>query len=248
MNDQQLLRYSRHILLPEIGIEGQQRLLKATALIIGVGGLGSPIAIYLAAAGVGKIILCDDDKVSLTNLQRQIIHRTTSLDELKVDSARAHLKEINPETEIITLPKHVSEVDLITLAKQADVVIDASDNFTTRYAVNKICAATKKPLISGAAIQFDGQVSVFDMRYETSACYQCLFPEQSTQEETLCSIMGVFSPLVGIIGTIQASEALKLLIGMGETLNGRLLLIDALRMSLRTVKLSKDPACTVCSI
>ena len=224
MNDEQLLRYSRHILLPQIGIEGQQQLLAARALVIGAGGLGSPVALYLASAGVGAITLCDNEEVDLTNLQRQIVHRMESVGRKKVDSARA------------------------TLAAQHDLVIDGSDNFATRHAVNRACVKLRKPLVSGAAVRFDGQVAVFDLRLPGSACYACLFPESGESEDVRCAVMGVFAPLTGIVGSIQAAEALKLLAGAGETLSGRLLLLDALAMQVRTIRLRKDPACPVCGI
>jgi molybdopterin-synthase adenylyltransferase len=246
MNDDQLLRYSRHILLPEIGIEGQQRLCASRALLIGAGGLGSPIALYLASAGVGRITLCDGDKVDLTNLQRQIVHRTESIGTDKTQSARATLASINPEVEVVALTERVAEERIRALAADSDVVIDASDNFATRHAINRACVEHHKPLVSGAAVRFDGQVAVFDLRREDAPCYACLFPEAGENEDMPCAVMGVFAPITGIIGTIQAAEALKLLLGIGELLNGRLLLIDALTMDLRTIRLKKDPACSVC--
>ncbi|MBA0901651.1 MAG: molybdopterin-synthase adenylyltransferase MoeB [Candidatus Nitrotoga sp.] len=247
MNDEQLLRYSRHILLPDIGIEGQQKLHDAHALIIGAGGLGSPVALYLAASGVGTLTLVDDDTVDLTNLQRQIIHRTSSVGMPKVDSARASLGEINPDVRVTALNERADKKRLLELVAQADIVIDCSDNFATRYALNQACVELKKPFVSGAATRFDGQVAVFDMRQASSPCYHCLYPEQSDALETRCAIMGVLAPLVGIIGSMQAAEALKVLVGMGTPLCGRLLVMDALHMELRTVKLSRDPACPVCS-
>ncbi|MEI8010736.1 MAG: molybdopterin-synthase adenylyltransferase MoeB [Candidatus Nitrotoga sp.] len=247
MNDEQLLRYSRHILLPDIGIEGQQKLHDAHALIIGAGGLGSPVALYLAASGVGTLTLVDDDTVDLTNLQRQIIHRTSSVGMPKVDSARASLGEINPDVRVTALNERADRKRLLELVAQADIVIDCSDNFATRYALNQACVELKKPFVSGAATRFDGQVAVFDMRQSHSPCYHCLYPEQSDALETRCAIMGVLAPLVGIIGSMQAAEALKVLVGMGTPLCGRLLVMDALHMELRTVKLSRDPACPVCS-
>ncbi|MDW7535549.1 MAG: molybdopterin-synthase adenylyltransferase MoeB [Candidatus Nitrotoga sp.] len=247
MNDEQLLRYSRHILLPDIGIEGQQKLHDAHALIIGAGGLGSPVALYLAASGVGTLTLVDDDTVDLTNLQRQIIHRTSSVGMPKVDSARASLGEINPDVRVRALNERADRKRLLELVAQADIVIDCSDNFATRYALNQACVELKKPFVSGAATRFDGQVAVFDMRQASSPCYHCLYPEQSDALETRCAIMGVLAPLVGIIGSMQAAEALKVLVGMGTPLCGRLLVMDALHMELRTVKLSRDPACPVCS-
>lgn len=246
MDDNQLIRYSRHILLPQIGIEGQEKLLNSHALIIGAGGLGSPIALYLAASGLGKITICDGEKVDLTNLQRQIVHHTPAVGTPKTQSARNTMMLINPEVKIVEVPKRVSSEDVMDLVKNADVVLDASDNFATRHAVNRACVARRKPLVSGAGVRFDGQVAVFDLREPTSPCYHCLFPEDGELEETRCAVMGVFAPLTGIIGTIQAAEALKLLTGAGETLNGRLLLLDALSMEWRSIKLVKDPLCSVC--
>lgn len=246
MDDNQLIRYSRHILLPQIGIEGQEKLLTSHALIIGAGGLGSPIALYLAASGLGKITICDGEKVDLTNLQRQIVHHTPAVGTPKTQSARNTMMLINPEVKIVEVPKRVSSEDVMDLVKNADVVLDASDNFATRHAVNRACVARRKPLVSGAGVRFDGQVAVFDLRETTSPCYHCLFPEDGELEETRCAVMGVFAPLTGIIGTIQAAEALKLLTGAGETLNGRLLLLDALSMEWRSIKLVKDPLCSVC--
>ena len=247
MNDQQLLRYSRHILLPEIGVEGQQSLLGAHALVIGAGGLGSPAALFLAASGVGVLTLCDGDTVDLTNLQRQILHHTSSIGMPKATSAQTALAEINPEVRVIALNERVDEVRLLELAAQADVVLDCSDNFATRYALNRVCVQLKKPLVSGAATRFDGQVTVFDLRHAHSPCYHCLYPEQTEAEETRCAVMGVFAPLVGIIGSLQAAEALKLLLGAGTSLCGKLLLLDALHMELRSVKLIKDKTCSACA-
>jgi molybdopterin-synthase adenylyltransferase len=247
MNDNQLLRYSRHILLPEIGIEGQEKLLAAHALVIGAGGLGSPVALYLASAGVGHLTICDDDKVDLTNLQRQIIHRTDAIGKQKVESARGTLAAINPEVRVEPLVERVAGERLEQLVADADVVIDGCDNFTTRHAVNRACVRLGKPLVSGAAVRFDGQVSVFDMRSDSSPCYYCLFPEHGENEDVRCAIMGVFAPLVGVIGSIQAVEALKILAGTGDALVGRLLLVDALTMQTRTVNFRKDPACAVCA-
>jgi len=246
MNDHQLLRYSRHILLPEIGIEGQQRLLDAHALLIGAGGLGSPAAMYLAAAGIGTLTLCDGDSVDLTNLQRQIVHCEAAVGEKKVDSARATLLGLNPAIRINAVAERVSGDRLQKLVDAADVVLDGCDNFETRHAVNRACVRAGKPLISGAGIRFDGQLAVFDLRRADSPCYACLFPEDGEMDEMRCAVMGVFAPLVGIIGAMQAAEALKLVIGAGETLTGRLLLVDALTMNLRAVSLKRDPACPVC--
>jgi molybdopterin/thiamine biosynthesis adenylyltransferase len=246
MNDDQLLRYSRHILLPEIGIEGQQKLLDAHALIIGAGGLGSPVSLFLAASGVGTITLCDNDSVDLTNLQRQIAHRTSSIGKTKVASAKETLSEINPEAKVVALTERADEARLAELVAQADVVLDCSDNFPTRYALNRVCHTLKKPLVSGAATRFDGQVNVFDFRRDDTPCYECLYPERMESEETRCAVMGVFAPLVGIVGSMQAAEALKLLMDIDTTLCGRLLTLNALTMDVRTMRLSKDTDCTVC--
>ncbi len=246
MNDDQLLRYSRHILLPQIGIEGQEKLLAARALVVGAGGLGSPAALYLASAGVGRLTICDGDDVDLTNLQRQIVHRMHSLGQKKAESARATLAEINPEVLVTALPERVDEKRLEALIAPVDVVLDASDNFETRHAINRVCVRFGKPLVSGAAVRFDGQVAVFDMRASGSPCYSCLFPEHGEAEDVPCAVMGVFAPLTGIVGAIQAAEALKLVSGAGETLAGRLLLLDGLTMQVRTIRIAKDPACAVC--
>jgi adenylyltransferase/sulfurtransferase len=246
MDDNQLLRYSRHILLAQVGIEGQEKLLGAHALIIGAGGLGSPIALYLAASGVGRITICDGDNVDLTNLQRQIAHFTHSLGTNKALSAQRTLAAINPEINVTAIPQRVEGAELDYLISQADIVLDASDNFATRHAVNRACVAHGKPLVSGAAIRFDGQVAVFDLRRPDSPCYHCLFPEAGGEEGERCAVMGVFAPLVGIIGSMQAAEALKILSGAGQSLNGRLLLLDGLQMEWRSIRLKKDPACPVC--
>lgn len=246
MDDQQLLRYSRHILLPEIGIEGQQALLGAHVLIIGAGGLGCPSALFLATSGVGTLTICDGDEVDLTNLQRQILHRASSIGKAKTESVRDSLASINPEVNVIAVNERVNEARLLELAAQADVVLDCSDNFVTRYALNRVCVQLKKPLVSGAATRFDGQVTVFDLRDAHSPCYNCLYPEQAEAEETRCAVMGVFAPLVGVIGSLQAAEALKLLMNAGTSLSGKLLVMDALSMQVRTIKLAKDQACPVC--
>jgi len=246
MNDQQLLRYGRHILLHEIGIEGQQRLLDARVLVIGLGGLGSPAALYLAAGGVGHLTLCDHDTVELSNLQRQIIHRTSSIGQTKVDSAQKALQDINPEVECIALAVRADMEQLDEFVASADVVLDCSDNFATRYAVNRACLEQRKPLVSGAAIRFDGQVAVFDFRKPDAPCYNCLFPEDSQAAELRCATTGVFAPLVGIIGTLQAGEALKLLAGIEHGLSGELLTLNALDIDIMRSNLSRDPACTVC--
>ena len=246
MNDNQLLRYSRHILLPKIGYEGQEKLTKSHALIVGAGGLGSPVALYLAASGVGKLTICDFDTVDLTNLQRQIIHTTQSVGINKAVSAQQTIYEINPEVTVQTVQQKSTEAEFKALAANVDVVIDCSDNFATRYTLNRVCFALKKPLVSGAAIGYEGQISVFDFRHEDSPCYHCLFPDTGSDQEMRCAENGVFAPRVGMIGTAQAAEALKLIMNIGESLQGRLLLLDALSMEWRTIKLSKDRACVVC--
>ncbi len=246
MDDQQLLRYSRHILLPEIGIEGQQKIIDARALIVGAGGLGSPAALYLASSGIGTVTLCDNDTVDLTNLQRQILHHTASIGKSKVASAQSTLAEINPEVKVIALNERIADARLLELVAQADVVLDCSDNFATRYALNRACVQLNKPLVSGAAIRFSGQISVFDFRRQDSPCYNCLYPEEAEAEEIRCSAMGVFAPLVGIIGSLQAGEALKLLLDTSHTLCGKLLVLDALNMEPRSIKLSRDSSCPVC--
>ncbi len=246
MNDQQLLRYSRHILLDQIGIEGQERLLSARALIVGAGGLGCPAALYMAAAGVGTLVIVDDDEVDLTNLQRQILHREHSVGRAKVESARESLLDINPGVQVIALKQRLQGDDLTAQIAAADVVLDCSDNFATRHAINRACVSTRTPLVSGAAIRFDGQVSVFDSRESSAPCYHCLFPEGGEAEEVRCAVMGVFAPLTGIIGSVQAAEALKLLARTGRSLAGRLLLLDALGMEWRSIALPRDPGCPVC--
>jgi len=246
MNDNPLLRYSRHILLDEIGIEGQERLLGARALVIGAGGLGSPAAYYLASAGIGRITLVDHDTVDLTNLQRQILHTTERVGHPKAESGRKTLAQINPEIEVVPLVERADEARLTQLAAEVDIVLDCCDNFATRHAVNRACVATRVPLVSGAAIRFDGQVSVFDTRGTDTPCYACLFPPEQEFEEALCSTMGVFAPLVGIIGTMQAAEALKLVAGVGASLAGRLLLLDARSMEWTEIRIARNAACSVC--
>jgi len=247
MDDDQLLRYSRHILLPELGVEGQEKLLAARALIVGAGGLGSPAAIYLAAAGVGRITLCDGDSVDLTNLQRQIAHRTASVGRPKVASAQDTLAALNPGVVVDALETRLEGDALRTTVAECDIVLDCCDNFATRHAVNRACVEHKVPLVSGAAIRFDGQIAVFDARIDGSPCYACLFAEDAQSEEMRCAVMGVFAPLTGIIGTMQAAEAIKVLAGLGETLTGRLLILDALAMQWRSLRLKRDPSCRVCS-
>lgn len=246
MDDNQLLRYSRHILLDEIGIEGQEKLLAAHALVIGAGGLGSPAAFYLASAGVGRITLVDNDTVDLTNLQRQILHTTERVGQSKAQSGRQTLEQINPDIDVVALAERAQDDRLADLVGQASVVLDCSDNFATRHAVNRACAMHRVPLVSGAAIRFDGQISVFDTRNENTPCYACLFPPDQQFEDVLCSTMGVFAPLVGIIGTMQAAEALKLLAGVGDSLAGRLLLLDARSMEWSSIKVTRNTECTVC--
>ena len=246
MNDDQLLRYSRHILLDEIGIEGQQRLLDAHALVIGAGGLGSPVALYLGSAGVGRLTIVDHDRVDLTNLQRQIAHDLSRVGTPKAESARASIAAINPDVRVRPLVRRADAAELDTLVRDADVVLDCSDNFATRHAVNAACVAHGKPLVAGAAIRFDGQISVYDMRDAASPCYACVFPAEVTVEETQCATMGVFAPLVGIIGTLQAAEALKLLAGVGTSLAGRLQMLDARDMRWSEIRMARQRGCPVC--
>jgi molybdopterin/thiamine biosynthesis adenylyltransferase len=247
MDDTQLLRYSRHILLDEIGVEGQQRLLAAHALVIGAGGLGSPVALYLGTAGVGRITIVDHDSVDLTNLQRQIAHNLARVGTPKATSAQASIAAINPDVQVTPLIERADAARLDALVRDADVVLDCSDNFATRQAVNAACITHRKPLVSGAAIGFDGQVSVYDTRRDDAPCYACLFPPEATYEEVRCATMGVFAPLVGIIGTVQAAEALKLLAGVGTSLAGRLQMLDARSMEWNEVRLSRQPGCPVCA-
>lgn len=246
MNDQQLLRYSRHILLDQIGIEGQSRLLASHALVIGAGGLGSPAAFYLASAGLGRITLVDNDSVDLTNLQRQILHTSERVGMPKAESGRMTLAAINPDVVVDALVERVEGERLKQLVADADVVLDCSDNFGTRHAVNAACVEAGVPLVSGAAIRFDGQISVFDVSRPDAPCYACLFPPDQEFEEVQCSTMGVFAPLVGIIGTMQAAEALKLLAGIGEPLAGRLLLLDGMAMEWTAIRIARNPECPVC--
>ena len=246
MNDTQLLRYSRHILLDEIGVEGQARLLSSHALIIGAGGLGSPVALYLGSAGVGRITIVDDDRVDSTNLQRQIAHTLERVGQFKAESVRQAIAAINPDVTVVPVTARADAALLDRLLPQADVVLDCSDNFATRQAINQACVRHHKPLVSGAAIRFDGQVSVFDPRDPNSPCYACVFPPTDAVEETNCASMGVFAPLVGMIGTLQAAEALKLLVGIGQPLTGRLLLLDGRAMEWQQLRIARDPACPVC--
>jgi molybdopterin/thiamine biosynthesis adenylyltransferase len=246
LNDQQLLRYSRHILLPEIGIEGQERLRAGRALIVGAGGLGCPAALYLAASGVGHLTLADPDKVDLTNLQRQILYGTSSVGSPKVDEARKALHALNPEVQVVALQKKLLDADLDHAVADCGIVLDCSDNFATRHAVNRACVKHRKPLVSGAAIRFDAQLMVFDLRKPDTPCYACLFPEDGEIEEVQCSTMGVFAPLTGVIGAMQAMEAIKLVAAIGAS-STRLQVFDAKNAEWRTVKVKKDPACNICS-
>lgn len=246
MDDGQLMRYARHVLLDEFGVEGQDRLLAARVLIVGVGGLGSPAAAYLAAAGVGHIVLVDDDVVELSNLQRQILHTTARIGQAKADSGRLALAQINPEIHIDALVERLDEARLTELAAGVDLVLDCCDNFATRHAINRACVATRTPLVSGAAIKFSGQISVYDLRNDAAPCYHCLFPEADDIEELRCATTGVLGPLVGMVGSIQAAEAIKVLAGFGEPLVGRLLCVDALTMQWNTIRFTRDPDCPVC--
>jgi len=245
MDDPQLLRYSRQILLPQIGIEGQQRLLATRVLIIGMGGLGSPVAMYLAASGIGHLVLVDYDMVELSNLQRQIAHTTERLGMHKVSSAQYALAALNPEVQVTAIAGQLDPEALVEQVRLADAVVDCSDNFATRFALNRVCVANKTPLISGAAIRLEGQVAVFRPDRADSPCYRCLYKDMDELGES-CSQTGVLAPLVGIIGSIQATETIKVLLDIGETLTGRLLVLDALNMEWRTIKLRKDPDCPVC--
>jgi len=233
-------------MLPEIDAEGQQRLLDSRVLIIGLGGLGSSSSVYLAAAGVGHLVLVDFDEVDISNLQRQIVHATNDIGRLKVDSAKEHLLELNPEIQITTIDHKIEDTALEEQVKLATVVVDCSDNFQTRFAINEVCVRLKIPLVSGAAIRFEAQVSVFNSNHETSPCYRCLYDTEAEVEQT-CTANGVISPLLGIIGSIQACETMKIIMDIGETLEGKLLLLDVLHMEWHTAKLNKDPACPVCS-
>ena len=247
MDDDQLLRYSRHILLEEVGVEGQERLLAAHALVIGAGGLGSPVALYLGTAGVGRITIVDHDTVDVTNLQRQIAHNLARVGQPKAESARTAIAAINPEVRVQPVVQQADAALLDALVAQADIVIDCCDNFATRHAVNRACVAHGKPLVSGAAIRFDGQLSVFDLRDAKSPCYACVFPPSQALEETRCATMGVFAPLVGIIGAMQAAEALKILAGAGTPLVGKLQMLDGRSMEWSEVRVPRNAACEVCA-
>lgn len=247
MKDSQLLRYARHILLDEFGIESQEKLLAARVLIIGAGGLGSPAALYLASAGVGQIVLADHDTIELSNLQRQILHTDARVGWLKAESGRQTMLALNPDISVEIRTTRLEPEDLRAEIAQVDVVLDCTDNFSTRHAVNRACVEHKKPLVSGAAIRFEGQVSVFDPRDPEAPCYHCLFPEADDVEALSCATTGVFAPLVGIIGSMQAAEAIKVIATVGKTLKGRLLMLDAFDMQWHSVRVKRDPACPVCS-
>lgn len=247
MDDLQLLRYNRQIMLPGIDIEGQEKLLAASVLIIGLGGLGSPVAMYLAAAGIGHLVLNDFDQVSLSNLQRQVVHKTKDIGRSKVLSARETLSELNPTIEISCLPEKLSSDDLSYQVSKVDVVVDASDNFATRFMVNEACVKNKTALVSGAAIRFEGQVMVYDPRYKESPCYSCLY-ENLDDSELNCAVNGVAATTVGVIGSLQATEVLKLIIGIGESLAGYLLLFDAINMEWKKMRLPRKKDCPVCGI
>ena len=247
MTDDQLLRYSRHILLNDIGVEGQEKLLASHALVIGAGGLGSPVALYLGSAGVGRITIVDNDVVDATNLQRQIAHTLAKVGLNKAESARQSIAAINPDVQVTCITQRADAALLAQLVATADVVVDCCDNFATRHAINAACVQHRKPLVSGAAIRFDGQIAVYDSRDATSPCYACVFPPDSTLEETRCATMGVFAPLVGIIGSMQAAEALKILTGAGDVMLGRLQMLDGRSMQFNEVRLPRNPVCPVCS-
>lgn len=246
MDDKKLLRYSRQIMLPKLDIGGQENLLKSHVLLIGVGGLGSAVAMYLAAGGVGTLTLVDDDDVDLSNLQRQIIHSTGAIGLPKVDSAKQKLHGLNPDIEVIALNRRLNDEELAACVRRADVVVDASDNFATRFQINSICVQEGRQLVSGAAIRMEGQLSVFAGHLDDMPCYRCLYRDE-TELAASCSETGVLAPLVGIIGSMQAVETMKLLVPMGQSLLGRLLVLDAMTMELRSLRLSKDPACPVCN-
>jgi adenylyltransferase/sulfurtransferase len=246
VNDQQLLRYSRHILLDEIGIEAQERLLASSALVVGAGGLGSPASLYLACAGIGRIVLADGDTVDLTNLQRQILHRDDRIGALKAESGRQTLLEANPGIEVIALTQRLAGDALLDAVAGVSVVLDCCDNFATRHAVNRACVQAGVPLVSGAAIRFDGQLAVFDARRADSPCYHCLFPETDEVDEVGCAQLGVFAPLTGLVGSLQAAEALKIAGGFGTPAVGRLLVIEGRSLEITTIGVPRDPGCAVC--
>lgn len=246
MDDDALLRYSRHILLNEFGLEAQQRLGQSHALVVGAGGLGSAALMYLASAGVGRISIADGDTVDLTNLQRQIVHREDTLGINKALSAQRQLRALNSTIRIDAIQERLSGKPLADAVRSANIVLDCSDNFVTRHSINRACVHHKKPLVSGAGVRFDGQITSFDLRRADSPCYHCLFPDDADAEEERCAVMGVFAPLVGVIGTMQAAEAIRLLAGVGEPLTGRMLMLDARSLSWQTVKFRRDAHCAVC--
>ena len=247
MNDEQLLRYARHILLDDLGIEGQEKLLASRVLIVGAGGLGSPVAMYLASAGIGQIVLADHDRIEMSNLQRQILHTSDRIGELKAESGRQTLRTLNPEILVETRTTRLDADALMSEIGGVDLVVDCTDNFATRHAINRACVHHAKPLVSGAAVRYDGQISVFDTRDPASPCYHCLFPEADDVEHVNCATMGVFAPLVGIIGSMQAAEAIKVIAGIGKPLTGRLLILDATDMQWHSVRVRRDPGCPVCA-
>lgn len=246
MRDDELLRYARHILLDEVGIEGQATLLESRVLVVGAGGLGSPVCLYLASAGVGQLVIADDDTVELSNLQRQIMHTNDRLGMTKVASAQAAIAQINPDTKVTALTERLDTAALREQVSEVDVVLDCCDNFETRHAVNQACVENQVPLVSGAAVRFEGQVCVFDTRQANSPCYHCLFPHAQDVTPTDCATMGVFAPLVGIIGSLQAAEAIKVLVGIERPLTGRLVMFEARRSHWHEVKVPRDPDCPVC--
>lgn len=246
MNDSQLLRYSRHILLDEVGVEGQGALLSARVLVVGAGGLGSPVALYLGSAGVGHITVVDHDRVDTTNLQRQIAHTLSRVGQFKAESVKQAIAEINPDVQVNAVTMRADAALLDELLPQTDLVLDCCDNFATRQAINRACVKHRKPLVSGAAIRFDGQVAVYDPRQPDSPCYACVFPPSEAVEEAQCATMGVFAPLVGMVGTVQAAEALKLLCSIGRSLTGRLLMVDGRSMDWSEVRIPRNPTCPVC--
>jgi molybdopterin/thiamine biosynthesis adenylyltransferase len=247
MNDSQLLRYSRHILLDELGVEGQDTLLASRVLIVGAGGLGSPVALYLGSAGVGHITVVDHDRVDTTNLQRQIAHNLSRVGEFKAESVRQAIADINPDVRVSAITARADDALLDELLPRVDLVMDCCDNFATRQAINRACVKHRRPLVSGAAIRFDGQVATYDPRQDDSPCYACVFPPSEAVEEAQCATMGVFAPLVGMVGTVQAAEALKLLCGIGRPLTGRLMMVDGRGMDWNEVRVPRNPACPVCS-
>ena len=249
LSDPQLLRYSRHIMLPQIDVAGQERLLASRVLMIGAGGLGAPVSMYLASAGVGELTICDGDTVDLTNLQRQIVHRESRIGMNKAESAMLSLAEINPDCKVTPISRRIGGDELRSLVAAADVVVDCCDNFGTRHAVNVACVKARKPLVSGAGVRFSGQLSVFDTRRADAPCYRCLFPDEDmdADDSERCAVLGVFSPLVGMIGTAQAAEVIRLIVSGDSPLIGQLVLFDALSMDWQKVRVPRDPACPACA-